>query len=1084
MTARTDRCLEPEVIAAFVAGTLSGAELRMVADHLRTCEDCREVAAEAARIDREETDNAIEEPRRRAWPWWVGVAAAAALAGIAFVTLWRSRGDESGGAIAPLVAVMPRYVRYVEPRLTPQFPWAPLRGMRRGANEPLDAAHMKVVGAAGEVLQRTDGKGDVESIHAAALAHLFAGRPRDGAAQLARIAPSASSAQIWSDLAACRYAAAIADDDPPQLAEALAAADAALRIAPNHPEALFNRALIIERLGLRDRAREAWERYLAADGGSEWATEARQHLQDLAPVTEFREEFHRQYATLCRDALAAEALVRRYPQDARVWGETDVLGRWADALEHGDSAGAAVHLRVARAFGDQLARQGEKLLLHAVIAIEHAGPFEKRALAEAHLRYRSAQLAYGANQPAAAQEMFVAAAEGFERGHSPIALYARYFAANTLYDEGHIEEARSQLEALAASAPPGFHAHRAQIQWQLGLAYASLARWGESIQALTESVTTFERLGEMRYSYAVRDILAEVYDRIGDRRAAWGHRVVTLRELGRTGGPRMAVALHAAARAAAVNRDWPVSVSMLGLLAETVRQKDDTLYIDALLMRARLDARIGDDHAAATDLAEATNAISRLADASLRERAGANRLAVQAILTSSPADALPLLSRALEYHRTKGRRMHVPDLLLQRGRAHSALGDPNAAAADFGAGIHEVEAQRTSLGSRDAAWGTVAVAEELFDEAIGLAADRGDADGAFAYAERARIPDTEPTAVTVAIPAHAAGAVVVEYAALPARLIIFVVSRGRVRAVQNPVSRDVLSAEAAGFARSAMANDELSFRRSAAAMYQRLLAPIETDIGGAKTVVFVPDATLGGVPFSALLGPNGSYLVEEHAVVIAPSSRTFFACAAQRQNAPREAKRLLLMAGAAMRKGDLGRLSAAAREAEAITGEYGPATDVVAERIEPVSFERHAANADVIHFVGHADMPDGVAEAALVTAFESDAGGRLEAREIAAMKLRRTRVVVLAACGTAQERQRTGERSISVARAFLSAGVSSVVATLWPIEDEPAAAFFSALHRQLAGGRSPADALRDIQVDWIRAGEPPSMWAAVQVIGS
>jgi len=99
--------------------------------------------------------------------------------------------------------------------------------------------------------------------------------------------------------------------------------------------------------------------------------------------------------------------------------------------------------------------------------------------------------------------------------------------------------------------------------------------------------------------------------------------------------------------------------------------------------------------------------------------------------------------------------------------------------------------------------------------------------------------------------------------------------------------------------------------------------------------------------------------------------------------------------------------------------------------------------------------------------------------------LRRTRLVVLAACGTARGRQRPGQTNISVARAFLSAGVPTVVATLWPIDDGPAADFFPRFHRHLVRGQSAAEALRAAQLESIQLPDtPPSLWAAVQIIGS
>ena len=55
-------------------------------------------------------------------------------------------------------------------------------------------------------------------------------------------------------------------------------ADRALRIDAGFAEARFNRALILERMGRRAEAEDAWRQFLALDDRSPWAAEARQHL--------------------------------------------------------------------------------------------------------------------------------------------------------------------------------------------------------------------------------------------------------------------------------------------------------------------------------------------------------------------------------------------------------------------------------------------------------------------------------------------------------------------------------------------------------------------------------------------------------------------------------------------------------------------------------------------------------------------------------------------------------------------------------------------------------------------------------------
>jgi CHAT domain-containing protein/TolA-binding protein len=1076
---------DPEVLSAFVAGNLTDEELKMTSAHLLTCEDCRFIVREAARVEAE-TETAVAKPPRRALPLWLAAAAAAVL-GIAYLGFWVPGRLGAGDPIAILVEAAPRDRRVLEPRLSGGFPWAPLRSNQREEAPALDAGQMKLVGAAGEVLERNADDPSPEGRHGAAMAHLVAGRAKEAARLLAILARSHPDVQTWNDLAAARYTVALQTSDARALAEALAAADAAIRLDPKQPEALFNRALIIEHLGVRQQARTAWERYLEIDRDSPWSREARQHLNDLAPGTTFYDELTRHYAELQRDPAAARALAARFPQEARVWGESEILGRWAEAVKREDHAAAEQHLRVARAFGEELAgSRGERMLQAAVTAVERVEPAKRIVLANAHLRFRAAQNTYGSGRPAEAERAFTQAAAEFELAGSPVALLARYFVANTLYDQGKIDESRARLESLHAAAPPVFPAYRAQLEWQLGLAQASRGKWGKAMRALKESIATFERLHETMYATSVREILAQVYDRIGDSRAAWHHRMVALQELGRSESLRLQGAIFAAARAASVNRDWPVSMSLLDLHLEMARAGgDELLYVETLLLRARLNGRLAHADAARADLAKVLKAIRELHDAAFVERAEAEYHAVEASLETSAPEAVALLTEAIDFHRAKGRQMFLPELLLYRGRALARLGRADEAAADFESGICDLEAQRLTLDGGEERWGMFAAADELFDEALSLALSRGDTAGAYAYSERGRareLLECLGSSERVALPVRSRDSVIIEYVSLQSTLVIFVVAHGEMAVVQESVPRTALEEEVERLAHSAVSANRAEFDRAAAELYVHLIAPVDDHIEDGTPLVFVPDGTLRDVSFAALANASGRYLVEEHSIVVTPSAAVH-AILGARPVAPKHDLRLLLVAGATTRPDDAGYLDGASREAAAIEEVYGEVVKFAAQAGDPDVFAARAGAADVIHFVGHSSAGDSGTAALLTSGGGLD--DRLDVRDIASSRLRQTRVVVLAACSTAEGEERAREGSISIARAFLAAGVPSVVATLWPIDDHAAADFFPRLHRHLARGLSPAEALRFAQLECIHRREaPPFMWAAVQNIGS
>ncbi len=63
--------------------------------------------------------------------------------------------------------------------------------------------------------------------------------------------------------------------------EAIATFEKTLKIDPRHRKAQYSLALAREKTGQVARARVAWERYLELDDTSEWADQARSHLESL-----------------------------------------------------------------------------------------------------------------------------------------------------------------------------------------------------------------------------------------------------------------------------------------------------------------------------------------------------------------------------------------------------------------------------------------------------------------------------------------------------------------------------------------------------------------------------------------------------------------------------------------------------------------------------------------------------------------------------------------------------------------------------------------------------------------------------------
>jgi CHAT domain-containing protein len=145
------------------------------------------------------------------------------------------------------------------------------------------------------------------------------------------------------------------------------------------------------------------------------------------------------------------------------------------------------------------------------------------------------------------------------------------------------------------------------------------------------------------------------------------------------------------------------------------------------------------------------------------------------------------------------------------------------------------------------------------------------------------------------------------------------------------------------------------------------------------------------------------------------------------------------------------------------------------------------ADFKVIHLAAHgvSDELDSDRTALVFAPGSESEDGLWQAREI-----RRTRlnadVVVLSACETGSGKLQGQEGVMNLARAFLTAGARSVVASLWDVDDRSTATLMESFYEHLKAGLTVKEALRQAQLDFIKHyGDKakPNLWAGFEVIG-
>jgi CHAT domain-containing protein len=1102
-------CPDPEDLGAYVEGTLDEGTMSEITSHIATCNDCLDAVSSTIRFRREE---GLDRQTTGGWArsaFWF--AAAAAIVGIVGLGSFRYLLRNShNSALESLADATPHDYRVVEPRLT-GFRWAALRRYRGVGNESLsnaDPAYLKLAGVAGTVLEHASGDSTAPSAQAAGVAKLLLRDPA-GAVEWLETASrrSPTDAHVWSDLAGARFARAVQEQRPSGLPLALEAADRALKLDPHLVDARFNRALVLEQFGLRDEAAAAWRAYLEVDPNSGWAGEARQHLEQLKATPAsgaFRERVDSiERAAVANDSAAIARLIGPNRQEARAWFESEGLGLWGDAFLKGYSDEAARKLATARQVGALLMASSNELLLHDEVKAIDEAPDRGSLFAEAHRRYRKGRLAYGHQKLADAEKGLDDAATRFEAIGSPMGAVARYYVANTIFDQNRVPEAQALLERIVAGGAL-IRAHHlaleAQAQAQLGLCHGYAGRWQEAIDAMTQARDLFAALGEVGFVAFTESKLAETYDLLAQRDAAWQHLQKSFELLSEHPfADRLVVAISGAVRAETHEGHQGAALSLLTLeLAEARRLQRDVLIADALRRRALILARTGDEASAWQELREARSVAAHFDDG-LRDRLEAENRVAEAVLTrgADPRRAITLLTSSIDFFRGAGQRHYLADALLERAGAQRAVRAAGAARRDLEDGIRELESQRAAAVNEELRATIFDEGAGLFEEAVDLRVADGDGESAFAYAERARARtllesrgDTGSSpALTTAAVAHALapGAVLVEWMLVRDSVIAFVVSSHGLEVVRLPVVRAELESRVRALRTSIEQRRDVPLvRAEAAGLDAALLAPIRSVLGQQPpALIVVPDRFLEAVPWAALCdGVNGPWLIEQTSVTVAASAAVWLHDT-NRSGGSRPSPKLLVVSSSG--GGTTEVLEQADREARSIASIYPVAEVLTSAESTADRFLRDCPRYDVIHFCGHAQREAGGA-ALLFAASAADRSGRLSSYEIAAQHLDRTRLVVLAACGTASGDDERLDGIPTLARAFLRAGAPSVVASLWPVDDEESAALSMELHRALRRSRDPAAALRDAQrfmlagprVRW----RHPAAWAGIELLGS
>ncbi|HYY57123.1 MAG TPA: CHAT domain-containing tetratricopeptide repeat protein [Pyrinomonadaceae bacterium] len=324
----------------------------------------------------------------------------------------------------------------------------------------------------------------------------------------------------------------------------------------------------------------------------------------------------------------------------------------------------------------------------------------------------------------------------------------------------------------------------------------------------------------------------------------------------------------------------------------------------------------------------------------------------------------------------------------------------------------------------------------------------------------------------------------VQYAVLPDRLAIWVVSKTRFELVEKPVTAAELEKKIDAYQASIVGAGRADGVRQAAIELYELLIPPALD--GRKQICLIPDKSLHQLAFASLVSPAGKYLLEDYALFYAPSASVMVVATenARRKEQVRE-ESLLSIGNPDFDREDnpnLADLQAAEAEAKGIAGVYSKSLALLGDEATKEEFLRDFAGVEVVHFAGHF-VANRQAPGNSKLLF---AGGELRSYELGTYKLPKAKLVVLSACETGFERYDKSEGAIGIARTLLALGAPVVVASQWKVDSEPTKDLMIAFHRNRKERLMPsAESLRQAQLEVMSSDrtKAPFYWAAFSLFG-
>jgi CHAT domain-containing protein/Tfp pilus assembly protein PilF len=324
------------------------------------------------------------------------------------------------------------------------------------------------------------------------------------------------------------------------------------------------------------------------------------------------------------------------------------------------------------------------------------------------------------------------------------------------------------------------------------------------------------------------------------------------------------------------------------------------------------------------------------------------------------------------------------------------------------------------------------------------------------------------------------GTAVLEYWISDKELILWFITHSEIISRSVKITNKNLGSLVENTRRYLQLNSFEEMKSGLSDLYRILIGPVEKEISSFSNLIVIPNQSLHFLPFQALMNNKGEYLVQKFNLVYSPSASVFIVC---NDRVIKTGSKFMGMALSDVAVGTNVGLPGTEDELKKILPLFPDNIATFGKQSTETFARRNAGNYNILHFATHGsyNYRQPLYSYLLFPPSEDD-DGKLNVYEVFEMNLN-AKLVTLSACETGLGNISQGDELTGLSRAFLFAGSSSVIVSLWSVADYPTAILMTNFYRYLSD-HSMQESLTMAQRDVIKQFPQPAYWAPFILIGN